>query len=45
VKNDTGEVFYDADGTGRKAAAKKIAQYSTLQSGGTLSATNFVAVA
>ncbi len=44
VNNATGEIFYDPDGTG-KQAAKKIAQYTTLQGSGALSATNFAFVA
>jgi len=44
VNNATGEVFYDPDGSG-KQAAKKIAQYTTLQGSGALSVGNFAFVA
>lgn len=44
VNNSTGEVFYDADGKG-KGAARKIAQFTTLQQGAALSASSFLITA
>jgi serralysin len=44
VNNSTGEIFFDADGSG-KAVAKKIAQYTAVQGRGTISASNFSFVA
>ncbi|HVS53867.1 MAG TPA: matrixin family metalloprotease [Opitutaceae bacterium] len=41
VNNTTGEIFYDADGSGHKSAAKKIAQFSLLGGTGALSKSNF----
>ncbi|RYY74657.1 MAG: hypothetical protein EOO24_45995, partial [Comamonadaceae bacterium] len=45
VNNSTGEVFYDADGSGTRSAARKIAQLNLLQPGATLAATSFVVTA
>lgn len=46
VNTATGEIFYDADGNGKKAAAKKIAQYSAIAAGSlVLGAGNFSFVA
>lgn len=45
VNRGTGEIFYDADGSGKKFAAKKVAQYLALQGRGDISTSNFVAVA
>ncbi|MCA3055178.1 MAG: matrixin family metalloprotease, partial [Rhodocyclaceae bacterium] len=45
VHNSTGEVFYDADGNGTKALAKKIAQFTLHQSSTSLSTSNFSFVA
>jgi len=45
VNNSTGEIFYDADGSGTKAAAKKIAQYTAVQGRGEVSASNFSFIA
>jgi hypothetical protein len=45
VNNSTGEVFYDADGSGTKSVAKKIAQYTAVSGRGTVSASNFSFVA
>lgn len=45
VNRDTGEIFYDADGSGTKSAARKIAQYVAVQGRGEISASNFLAVA
>ena len=44
VNNSTGEIFFDADGSG-KAVAKKIAQYTAVQGRGQLAASNFAFVA
>lgn len=44
VNNSTGEVFYDADGNG-KGAARKIAQFTTLQQGAALTASSFLITA
>jgi hypothetical protein len=45
VNRETGEIFYDADGVGTKAAAKKIAQFSAVQGRGEISLSNFSFVA
>jgi hypothetical protein len=45
VNRETGEIFYDADGSGAKSTAKKIAQYVAVQGRGEVTAANFVAVA
>ena len=45
VNTATGEIFYDADGSGSKAAAKKIAQYTAIQGRDNLSVSNFSFVA
>jgi hypothetical protein len=44
VNNATGDIYYDADGSG-KGAAKKIAHYSVISGGAALSASNFSFVA
>jgi len=45
VNNATGEVFYDADGSGSKAVAKKIAQFTAVSGRGAVSSGNFSFVA
>jgi hypothetical protein len=46
VNRTTGEIFYDADGVGRRSTARKIAQYSAITNGSSaFSATNFSFVA
>jgi hypothetical protein len=45
VNTGTGEVFYDADGNGAAAAAKKIAQYQVVQNQIAVTARNFSFVA
>lgn len=46
VNRTTGEIFYDADGMGRRSAARKIAQYSAITNGSSaLTAANFSFVA
>ncbi len=45
VNRTTGEIFYDADGSGTKSTAKKIAQYLAVDGRGDVSASNFLAVA
>lgn len=45
VNRDTGEIFYDADGSGTRSAARKIAQFAAVQGRGEVYASNFLAVA
>jgi hypothetical protein len=46
VNTATGEIFYDADGNGKKSTAKKIAQYTAISGGSSaLAASNFSFVA
>jgi hypothetical protein len=45
VNNSTGEIFFDADGNGTRATAKKIAQYAAVQGRGEVTAANFSFVA
>lgn len=45
VNNSTGDIYYDADGSGTKSVAKKIAHYSAIGGGGAISAGNFSFVA
>jgi hypothetical protein len=45
VNNATGDIYYDADGSGTKSVAKKIAHYTAIGGGGAISAGNFSFVA
>jgi hypothetical protein len=45
VNRSTGEIFYDSDGVGTRATAKKIAQYALVQGRGEVAASNFSFVA